>query len=82
MIGRTIAALLLGLAEIEHGHIKERQKAGIAEAKARGAYQGRQRGARKASPERARALASKGNTKDEIAAALGISKRTVMRYLA
>ncbi len=82
VIGRTIAALLLGLAEIEHGHIKERQKAGIAAAKARGAYKGRQRGARKASPERARALASKGNTKDEIAAALGISTRTVLRYLA
>ena len=81
VIGRTIAALLLGLAEIEHGHIKERQKAGIAAAKARGAYKGRQPGARKASPERARALASKGNTPAEIAAALGISRRTVMRYL-
>ena len=82
VIGRTIAALLLGLAEIEHGHIKERQKAGIAAVKARGAYKGRRPGARKASPERARALASKGNTPAEIAAALGISKRTVARYLA
>jgi DNA invertase Pin-like site-specific DNA recombinase len=82
VIGRTIAALLLGLAEIEHGHIKERQKAGIAAAKARGAYKGRQPGARKASPERARALASKGNKPAEIAAALGVSKRTVLRYLA
>ena len=27
VIGRTIAALLLGLAEIEHTNIKERQKA-------------------------------------------------------
>ncbi len=82
VIGRTIAALLLGLAEIEHGHIKERQKAGIAAAKARGAYKGRQPGARKASPERARELADKGNKPAEIAAALGISKRTVIRYLA
>jgi DNA invertase Pin-like site-specific DNA recombinase len=82
VIGRTIAALLLGLAEIEHGHIKERQKAGIAAAKARGAYKGRQPGTRKASPERARELATKGNNLNEIAAALGISKRTVMRYLA
>ena len=81
VIGRTIAALLLGLAEIEHGHIKERQKAGIAAAKARGAYKGRQPGTRKASPERARELATKGNKPAEIAAALGISKRTVMRYL-
>jgi DNA invertase Pin-like site-specific DNA recombinase len=82
VIGRTIAALLLGLAEIEHGHIKERQKAGIAAAKARGAYKGRRPGARKASPERARELADKGNKPAEIAAALGISQRTVMRYLA
>ena len=82
VIGRTIAALLLGLAEIEHGHIKERQKAGIAAAKARGAYKGRQPGTRKASPERARELADKGNKPAEIAAALGISPRTVMRYLA
>ncbi len=82
VVGRTIAALLLGLAEIEHGHIKERQKAGIAAAKARGVYKGRQPGARKASPQRARELADKGNRPAEIAAALGISKRTVMRYLA
>jgi len=82
VIGRTIAALLLGLAEIEHGHIKERQKAGIAAAKARGAYKGRQPGARKASPGRARELAAKGNRPAEIAAALGVSTRTVMRYLA
>jgi Tfp pilus assembly protein FimT len=26
VIGRTIAALLLGLAEIEHGNIRERQR--------------------------------------------------------
>lgn len=81
VIGRTIAALLLGLAEIEHVHIKERQKAGIAAAKARGAYRGRQPGSRKASPERARVLKAKGNKPAEIAAALGISKRTVLRYL-
>ena len=82
VIGRTIAALLLGLAEIEHGHIKERQKAGIAAARARGAYKGRKLGARKASPERARELAVKGNKPAEIAAALGISKRSVLRYLS
>jgi len=76
VIGRTIASLLLGLAEIEHGHVKERQKAGITAAKARGAYKGRQPGARKASPQRARELADKGNKPAEIAVALGISKRT------
>lgn len=81
ILGRTIAALLLGLAEIEHGHIKERQKAGIAAARKRGAYKGRQPGTQKASPERARELAAKGLKPAEIATALGISPRTVERYL-
>jgi len=80
-IGRTIAALLLGLAEIEHGHIRERQKAGIEAAKARGVYTGRAVGSTKAKPGRARELKLKGLSMDEIATALGVSKRTVTRYL-
>ena len=80
-IGRTIAALLLGLAEIEHGYISERQKAGIEAAKARGVYTGRAVGSTKANPRRARELQRKDLTIDEIATALGVSKRTVTRYL-
>lgn len=80
-IGRTIAALLLGLAEIEHGHIRERQKAGIEAAKARGVYTGRRVGTTKAKPGRARELNLKGLSMDEISTALGVSKRTVTRYL-
>lgn len=53
VIGRTIAALLLGLAEIEHTNIKERQRAGIEAAKERGVYTGRARGSTKANPNRA-----------------------------
>lgn len=82
VIGRTIAALLLGLAEIEHGYIRERQKAGIEAAKARGAYKGSQPGRSKADKLRARQLRDKGNTPEEIGAALRISRRTVFRYLA
>ena len=81
MVGRTIAALLLGLAEIEHGNIRERQKAGIEAAKARGVYAGRVSRSTKASPDRARELKDKGLSVEEIATALGISKRTVRRYL-
>lgn len=82
VIGRTIAALLLGLAEIEHGHIRERQKAGIEAAKARGVYTGRSMGSTKAQPRRAQELKRKGLSLEEIAAALNVSKRTVTRYLA
>jgi len=39
-IGRTIAALLLSLAEIEYGFFGERQRAGIEAAKRRGVYNG------------------------------------------
>lgn len=81
VIGRTIAALLLGLAEIEHGNIRERQKAGIEAAKARGVYTGRAVGSTKAKPGRARELKRKGLSMEEIATALGVSTRTVTRYL-
>lgn len=80
-IGRTIAALLLGLAEIEHGFIKERQRAGIEAAKLRGVYKGGKPGRTKSDAARARKLRDKGNTAREIAAALKISERTVFRYL-
>jgi DNA invertase Pin-like site-specific DNA recombinase len=82
VIGRTIAALLRGLAEIEHTNIKERQKAGIEAAKLRGVYTGRARGSTKANPTRARELKQKGLTNAEVSVALGISHRTLRRYLS
>jgi DNA invertase Pin-like site-specific DNA recombinase len=81
-VGHLIASLLFGMAEIEHQHIKERQAAGIAVAKEDGKYKGRQQGATKAKPERARALHAKGLNAKEIASALNVSERTVFRYLA
>ncbi len=80
-VGQMIASLLFGIAEIEHQHIKERQAAGIAVAKAKGKYKGRQKGTTKAKPERARTLHAKGLTPQEIATALNVSERTVFRYL-
>lgn len=80
-VGRMIAALLLGLAEIEHEFRKERQTAGIAVAKRKGVYKGRQPGTTKAKPTRARELREKGLTIPEIAQAMGTSVRTVWRYL-
>ncbi|QGJ70883.1 Transposon resolvase [Planctomycetales bacterium 10988] len=80
-IGRTLAALLLGLAEIEWEYRKERQAAGIEVAKKKGVYKGRQKGTTKGKPKRAIELRDKGMTAPEIANALGVSERTVFRYL-
>jgi DNA invertase Pin-like site-specific DNA recombinase len=72
-----IAAVLLGLAEIELEYRRERQPAGISVAKKRGVYKGRKKG----KPERARELKDKGLSPGEIATALGVSERTIWRYL-
>jgi DNA invertase Pin-like site-specific DNA recombinase len=81
-VGRLVASVLFGLAEIEQEFRHERQAAGIAVAKRKGIYRGRKRGTTKAKPVRARALRSRGLTTTEIANALKISPRTVFRYLA
>ena len=50
-------------------------------AKAQGVYHGRQKGTTKALPQRAATLRQRGLTVLEIATALGVSERTVFRYL-
>jgi DNA invertase Pin-like site-specific DNA recombinase len=77
-----VASVLFGLAEIESEFRRERQAAGIAVAKERGIYRGRQCGTTKASPCRAQELRGRGLTVQEIATALGVSRRTAWRYLA
>ena len=81
-VGRMVASVLFGLAEIELEFRRERQAAGIAAAKHRGAYHGRQKGTTKAKPSRARQLRGQGLSVTEIAHALAVSDRTVFRYLA
>ena len=81
-VGRMVASVLFGLAEIESEYRRERQAAGVAVAKERGVYRGRRRGTTKALPRRARELRGRGLTVPEIAAALGVSRRTAFRYLA
>lgn len=81
-VGRMVASVMFGLAEIEMEYRRERQAAGIAVAKRRGAYAGRQMGTTKAKPARAKALHQQGLTAAEIANALAISPRTVFRYLS
>jgi DNA invertase Pin-like site-specific DNA recombinase len=76
-----VASVLFGLAEIETEYRQERQAAGIAVAKKRGVYRGRQQGTTKARPRRAIVLRHQGLTVPEIANALQVSQRTVFRYL-
>ena len=80
-MGKMLAAVLLGIAEMEQETRRERQRAGIAAAKENGVYKGRKPGTTKAKPARAAKLRDKGLTQHEIAAALGVSRTTVNRYL-
>lgn len=79
-VGKMMAAVLLGIAEMEQETRRERQAAGIAVAKKAGKYRGRMPGTTKSEPERALRLREKGNNADEIARALGVSRNTVFRY--
>lgn len=80
-VGRMIASVLFGLAEIELEYRRERQAAGIRVAKTKGVYQGRQKGTTKALPDRASELRAQGLKVLEISNALGVTPRTVFRYL-
>ena len=80
-VGHMVASVLFGVAEIQRTQIRERQAAGIAVAKAKGAYKGRKTGTTKADPKRARELREQGLKQREIATALGVSARVVRRYL-
>ena len=81
-VGRTIAAVLFGIAEIELEHTRERQAAGIEAAKKRGIYiHGRPKGSTKAKPARAKELKEQGIRPGEIAKMLGVTRGTVYAYL-
>ena len=80
-VGRMIAAVMLGLAEIELEYRRERQMAGIEVARKKGKFTGRKKGTTKAKPQRANELKEQGLTAPEIANAIGTSLRTVWRYL-
>jgi DNA invertase Pin-like site-specific DNA recombinase len=80
-VGRMVASVMFGLAEIEMEYRKERQIAGISVAKQAGVYKGRKKGTTKGKPERAQDLKKQGLSIEEIANAMALSKRTVFRYL-
>jgi DNA invertase Pin-like site-specific DNA recombinase len=80
-MGRMLASVMFGLAEIEMEYRRERQAAGIAVAKKKGIYKGRQKGTTKSNPDRAKELKARGLKIEEIANAMNLSKRTILRYL-
>lgn len=79
--GKLIASVLFAVAEMEQETRRERQAAGIAAAKERGVYIGRQPGFRKGKPQRVAELRKRGLNDSEIGEALGVSRRTVQRYM-
>ncbi len=80
-VGQMVASLLLHIAQMERTRIRERQAAGIAASRARGKrWGGRTSGTGlKADPRRVLALRRRGLTNHEVASALNISTRTVVR---
>lgn len=83
VVGQLVASVFLAVAEMENDLRRERQKAGIDAAKAAGKFKGGQPHAKL--PERmtrARMLHSRGFRAEEIAEAMGCSRRTVFNYLA
>ncbi len=79
--GKLMVNLLGSIAEFERELMLERQREGIAKAKAEGKYPGRQPTARRKAAEVMR-LRSEGKSANDIVKALGISRASVFRIVA
>ena len=73
--------LLASIAEFERELMLERQREGIAKAKADGKYQGRQPTARRKT-DKVMALRAEGRSANDIAKALDISRASVFRIFS
>jgi DNA invertase Pin-like site-specific DNA recombinase len=78
---RLQLTILAAVAQFEREVMLERQRDGIAAAKAKGLYKGRKPTAR-AKSDQVHVLAGEGLSKEKIAQQLGISRRSVFRILA
>ncbi|MGB3812158.1 MAG: recombinase family protein [Shinella sp.] len=78
--GKLMLNLLASIAQFERELMLERQREGIAKAKAEGRYQGRAPTARRKSEDVIR-LKAEGTKPDEIAAQLKMSRSSVFRIL-
>lgn len=79
--GKLMITMLAAIAEFERGLLLERQREGVAKAKADGKYKGRKPTARAKAAEVLR-LADEGMKRTEIAERLGIGVASVYRILA
>ncbi len=79
--GALMFSVIAAVAQFEREMMLERQREGIAKAKAGGLYKGRAPTARAKAAE-IRALAAEGLTKPTIAKRLGIGERSVFRVLS
>jgi len=79
-IGRLMLSMLGSVAQFEREMMLERQREGIAKAKAEGLYKGRKPTAM-AKADEAKVLAAKGMGATEIAKTLGIGRASVYRAL-
>lgn len=77
--GKLTLAILGAVAEFENDIRRERQRAGIAKAKANGVYKGRRAGL---DGERVKELAAQGMTANAIANELGCHRQSVYRLIA
>ena len=78
--GKLMLTMLGGIAEFEREMMLERQREGIAKAKAEGKYKGRKPVAM-SQAETIQQLAAQGMTKAAIAQRLGVSERSVYRAM-
>lgn len=79
--GKMILTMLGAVAEFERDLLKERQKAGIAKAKAEGKYKGREPTAKRQSAQ-VLALRDAGVSRKQIMRQLGISQASYYRIVA
>lgn len=79
--GKLMLNVLGGVAQFEREMMLERQREGIAKAKAEGAYKGRKPTAQ-AKAEEIRALAAQGLSMNAIVAKVGVGKGSVHRILS
>lgn len=81
--GSNIASFVRAIAQMEVDLRREQQTTGILAGKKRGVFKGRKPGALKAgvNPSQAAELRAKGLTYNAIAEQMGVSQKTVVRYL-